>query len=234
MNELTSPLMKRRSRRISLPPNVPRMRSPSQAVLSSNGDAPFRRCRTAPSGSSAPVVRLDKQVVWDQRKSAMLRSAQCGKSPKQAKRVKRRQRRQSAPQSEPTTTRDDVQGEDREVGRTPISRWESSPRKSQSCSPQLRRPNRAGVRTSQRSTLEAEIESLRIPCRTGSAGTQSPRKPTRRGSFTGKSASKVGRPHPFQASTMPSMQTEGGKQSCVQGLESLKKMQARGFGSLAA
>ena len=234
MNELTSPLMKRRSRRISLPPNLPRMRPPSQAVLYGNDGAPFRRCKTAPSVSSAHVVRLDKQVAWDQRKSAMLRSVQNGKKPKQVKRVRRRPRRQSAPPSEPANIRDGVQNEDSEVGLTRISRWESSPRKSQSCSPQLRRPTRVKVKTSQCSAPKAGADSPRMPRRTNFVGAESPRKPTRRGSFTGKSAMKVGRSHPFQASTMPSVQTEGGKRSCVQGLESLKKMNARGFGSLAA
>lgn len=232
MNELKSPRMKRRPRRISLPPNVPRMSSSSQTVSSSN--APFRRCSTDPSVPSAQSVLFDKQAAWDQRKSGMLRSAQCGKSPKQVKRIQRRRMRESLSKSEPSTQNNSPN----EVGQaspTSTCRWESSPRKAQSCSPSLRKPTRTGVRTSSQSNPEVMTESPRVPSRTDfSAGVESPRKPTRRNSFSRNEKKTAGRTHPFQVAVMPSLQTEGGKQSCLQGIKSLKKMRSRGFGSLAA
>ena len=203
--------------------------SPSRTGLSGPNSevACFRRCNTDPS---VPSVRFDKQAAWDQRKSAMLRLGKSGKSPKQVKRIRRRQ---SLPQTESSTRRDSPK-ESSDASQASLSRWESSPRRAQRSSPSLRKPTRGCDRTSNRCPTENKTESPRMPSRVDhSVGTESPRKPTRRNSSE-KGKKKQERSSPFQVTTMPSMQTERRKQSCLQGLESLKKMRNKGFGSLAA
>ena len=235
MDALTSPQNISRQYRQNITSDAltgmqPRLRKPAFG----NRAKLLERSLTLPSVmSSLDPVDEDTAVCspgssWDQRRSALLRSLEGGRSPKQVKRIQRRQRRQTLPHTKASNSRWECAQHDEATELAPptsTSRWESSPRKCQNCSHQMIRPTRTGVRSERLTPAEANTEPPRLPRRMGSVKTaESPRLPTRVGSFNGKDSTRpsLAARSPFQTPVMPSMPNEDGQRSCTEGLENLK------------